>query len=410
MSSRLTETRLGRGKLAELCDIRQIVEWLADGARSAPQPSQVLAQLCDRLVASGVPLWRVAVFVRTLHPQIMGRRLLWRPGAEVEVSEAPFELLDSAQFRDNPIARVYATGAAVRRRLADADCIDDFPVLTDLRAERVTDYLALPLAFVDGTVHVVTCTTRQPGGFTYAQIAGIEAVIAPLARVAEIHALRRTATNLLDVYVGHQAGERVLAGRIRRGDIEEIHAAIWLSDMRGFTALADRLAPRVLMDLLNRYFDCQVPAILAQRGEVLKFIGDGLLAIFPIAGDEDSAAVCAGALTAARRAKASLAALARSSGPQTGGELRFGLALHLGEVLYGNIGGGNRLDFTCIGPAVNLAARLEKLAGQLGRAIVASGEFARHCPGEFAALGEFALAGFAAPQAAFAPQEEVPPE
>ena len=381
-------------------EIKEVVDWLIDGARSAPQPVQVLAQLSERLVACGIPLWRVAVFVRTLHPQVMGRRFIWRPGTEIEVSEAPFEMLESADFLENPIAQVYAAGCALRRKLADPDCAEDFPVLAELRAEGITDYLASPLIFTDGAIHALTCTTRQPGGFTDAQIAGIEAIITPLARVAEIRALRRTGSVLLDTYVGHDAGERILAGHIRRGDIEEIHAAIWLSDMRGFTALADGLPPRVLIDILNRYFDCQVPAILDHGAEVLKFMGDGLLAIFAITGDESE--VCNRALAAARQAQASIAALAASAMPG----LRFGLALHIGDVLYGNIGSGNRLDFTCIGPAVNCAARIEKLTGQLGRAILASDEFARHCPGEFAPLGEFSLAGFSTPQLVFGLRDE----
>jgi adenylate cyclase len=379
-----------------ICEIKEVADWLIDGARSAPQPVQVLAQLSERLVACGIPLWRVAVFVRTLHPQVMGRRFIWRPGTEVEVSEAPFELLESAAFLENPIAQVYATGRALRRKLADPDCAVDFPVLSELRAEGITDYLASPLLFTDGAVHAVTCTTRQSGGFTDAQIAGIEAIVTPLARVAEIRALRRMGSTLLDTYVGHDAGERILAGRIRRGDIEEIHAAIWLSDMRGFTALADSLPPRDLIGLLNHYFDCQVPVILDHGAEVLKFMGDGLLAIFTIAGDEDE--VCKRTLAAARQAQTNVAALARSAMPG----LRFGLALHIGDVLYGNIGSGNRLDFTCIGPAVNCAARIEKLTSQLGRDILASDEFARHCPEEFTPLGEFRLAGFSAPQLVFA--------
>jgi len=380
--------------------IRAVVDWLIDGARSAPQPQQVLAELCDRLVACSIPLWRVAVFVRTLHPNVMGRRFVWRPGAEVETSEAPFELLETAEFRDNPIARVYETSRAIRRKLTDPGYVVDFPVLAELRAQGVTDYLASPLFFTDGAIHVVTCTTQQPGGFTEAQIAGIDAIITPLARVAEIRALRRTASIVLDTYVGHDAGERILAGRIRRGDIEEIHAAIWLSDMRGFTGLADSMPPPVLIDLLNRYFDCQVPVILDHGAEVLKFMGDGLLAIFTI--EDNEVEVCRRTLAAARQARANIAAL--SGSPALG--LRFGLALHIGDVLYGNIGSGNRLDFTCIGPAVNFAARIEKLTGQLGRAILASGEFSRHCPSEFTALGEFSLAGFSAPQLVFGLEDE----
>ncbi len=198
-------------------DIRSIADWLVDGARSTMQAHQVLAELCDRLVGCGIPLWRAAVFVRTLHPHIMGRRFVWRPGAGVEVRDAPFDLLETAEFRGSPVAQVYAGGMPIRRRLADADCPIDFPMLRELRDEGVSDYLASPLLFTDGEIHLATWTTRRPGGFTDAQIEGIESILAPLSRVAEIRALRRTAGNLLDTYVGNHAGERILAGQIRRG-------------------------------------------------------------------------------------------------------------------------------------------------------------------------------------------------
>ena len=389
-------------------DIKATAEWLADGARSAPQPQQVLSQLCERLLACGIPLWRVAVFIRTLHPNVMGRRFVWRPGAEVETSEAPFELLASADFLENPVARVYQTSHAIRRKLSDPDCTIDFPILTELRAEGVTDYLAVPLLFTDGAIHVVTCTTRQSGGFTDGQIAGIDAIIAPLTRVAEIRMLRRMASILLDTYVGRSPGERILAGHIRRGDIEEIHAAIWLSDMRGFTALADRVPPRQLIDLLNRYFDCQVPADprSPRRGAQIygrRVVGD--------ISDCRRQCRCRRSLLphACRRARVrtNVAALSEEIGPEDLGALRFGLALHVGEVLYGNIGSGNRLDFTCIGPAVNLAARIEKLTGQLGRVILASEDFARQCPQDFSLIGQFNLAGFGAPQLVFGLEDEI---
>jgi adenylate cyclase len=278
----------------------------------------------------------------------------------------------------------------------------DYPVLQDLRDEGVTDYLISPLRFTFGEIHFASWATRQAGGFTDAQIATIETVVAPLARVAEIRAAYRVASNLLATYVGAKAGARVLAGQIRRGSTEQIHAAIWLSDMRGFTELADRLAPQDLVDLLNRYFDCQVPAILDRGGEVLKFMGDGLLAIFPFGGGVEPATVCAGALAAAFEARAKVAGLCSERDEH----LRFGLALHVGDVLYGNIGSGNRLDFTCIGPAVNLAARLEKLAGRLGRTILTSDEFANHCKNTLRPIGKFAIAGFAGKQTAYGIRDE----
>ena len=382
------------------CDTTSIAEWLIDGARSAPEPHQVLAQSCERLLGCGIPLWRVAVFVRTLHPNIPGRAFVWRRGEEVQVRPADFELFESEEFRNIPVAAVYQRGIAIRRRLADPDCPIDFPVLGDLKAEDVTDYLASPLCFTNGAIQVVTWTTRLPGGFTQAQIAGLEIILPPLARVAEVRALRREATNLLDTYVGHHAGARILDGQIRRGHAEAIHAAIWLSDMRGFTASADRLPLETLIELLNRYFDCQVPAILEAGGEVLKFMGDGLLAIFPIDG-ADAGPVCERALAAALDARKRISAMRVPAGLAGGDGIRFGLALHVGQVLYGNIGSGNRLDFTCIGPAVNLAARLEKLASRLGRTIVASADFAVHCPGALKPIGEFRVAGFNAAQPAF---------
>jgi adenylate cyclase len=272
-------------------------------------------------------------------------------------------------------------------------------MLRNLRAEGTTDYVAFPLVFTNGHIHVATWTTKRKGGFTPQEFSALESITAPLARVAEVRALQRTAQNLLDTYIGHQAGERIMAGKIRRGYIEAIRAAIWLSDMRGFTTLSERLPPQELIDLLNRYFDAQVPAILESGGEVLKFMGDGLLAIFPIANDDDAAAVCRRALACALAVRDRVAELPRKAEDAEG--TRFGLALHAGEVMYGNIGGGNRLDFTCIGPAVNLAARLEKVAAKLGETIVASAAFARHFPGELVSRGEFPVAGFAAPQTVY---------
>jgi len=380
---------------------KAVVDWLMDGARSTPLAQEVLSEICQRLTACGLPLWRAVVFVRTLHPQIMGRRFVWRPDTGTVVTDGSFDLLDRDVFRNSPMTHVTETGEAFRRRLADPDCPLDYPILHDLRAEGITDYVVSPLRFTNGDVHFASWATLQPGGFTDAEIAGLDAIVVPLTRVAEIRALHRVANVLLSTYVGQNAGGRVLAGQIRRGHTEEIHAAIWLSDMRGFTKLADRLPPQALVDLLNRYFDCQVPPILEHGGEVLKFMGDGLLAIFPIG--EGPAPVCAQALAAALAARTNVAAM-QGANEETG--VRFGLALHVGDVLYGNIGSGNRLDFTSIGPAVNLAARLENLAGQLGRSIVASQEFANHCGDALAPIGRFAVAGFADEQTAFGLHDE----
>jgi adenylate cyclase len=386
-------------------DIAAILAWLIDGARDVATPDAVLAELCERLVDRGIPLWRVAVFVRTLHPQVMGRGVKWRAGAGVTITEASFEVFDSDSFRGSPVARVYEEARPLRLRLDGVEA-GAFPQLAELRAEGGTDYLAFPLLFCNGEVHVATWATQQRGGFTDRQRAALEAVNAPLARVTEIYALRRTATNLLDTYVGKEAGARILAGQIRRGFTETIRAAIWLSDMRGFTALADRMPPPALIELLNRYFDCQIPAILNHGGEILKFIGDGLLAIFPFAAGAGPQSVCDAALATAAEVRRAISELRDwPTSPEATGP-RYGLALHIGELLYGNIGAANRLDFTCIGPAVNLASRLQDLAARLGRTTLLSAEFARYFGPGAVPLGEFALPGFREPQPAYGLADE----
>jgi adenylate cyclase len=389
-------------------DLQKITDWLIDGARSAPSPPRIMAETCERLVGAGLPLWRVGVFVRTLHPDIFGRSFVWRHGADVVMATANFDVRDSDEFRSSPLSVLYSTEKEVRRRLSDNAAIDNSPFLADMRQEGVTDYIAFPLRFTDGSIHSASWTTKRTGGFTEDHVEGLRKVVPPLARVIEIISWRRTASNLLDTYVGNRAGERILAGQIRRGHTDTMHAAIWLSDLRGFTALSDRLPAETVVDILNRYFDCQVSSIRTHGGEVLKFMGDGLLAVFPI--DEyvgDIQQVCSSVLEAARESRASVEEMQYPIGDFVE-RFRFGVALHVGRILYGNIGGGNRLDFTCIGPAVNLAARLEKIAGRLSRTIVASAGFAGICPGGWADLGEFPIAGFSKAERVYGLLDETP--
>jgi adenylate cyclase len=388
-------------------DLQKTIDWLVNGARSAPSPPQMMAETCERLVRAGIPLSRVNIFIRTLHPDIFGFSFVWRPGEEVTVTSASFDAPDSQEFKSSPLAILYETASEVRYRLDDPESAR-FPFLDDMRAEGVTDYFAAPLLFADGLINSSSWTTKQPGGFSNAQLDGLRSLIPPLARLIEIISLRRRASLLLDTYVGNRAGERILGGQIRRGHTDTMDAAIWLSDLRGFTALSDRLPAETVVDILNSYFDCQVSAIKTHGGEVLKFMGDGLLAVFPI--DEyvgDVRQVCSRVLEAARDSRASVEALQYPIG-ETVERFRFGVALHVGKILYGNIGGGNRLDFACIGPAVNLAARLEKIAGRLNRTIVASAGFAGICAGGWTELGEFPIAGFSKAERVFGLLDEGP--
>jgi adenylate cyclase len=373
------------------------IEWLHDGCPSTSTADEALSELCVRLTGVGLPLVYGAIFVRTLHPEIMGRRFIWHPKTGVTASSVGYDLFDDPEYRHSPIKHVFDQGTRLRRRLGEPDCPLDFTMLDRFRDEGVTDFVALPLRASDGAMHASAWMTQAQGGFAEHHIEILHAIQKPLARMVEVRSLKRTAVNLLDTYVGGQAGERILSGHIRRGDIEAIRAAIWLSDMRGFTARADRMPVADLVELLNRYFDCQVPAIREAGGEVLKFMGDGLLAIFPVGGAAESA-VCSAVLSVARRIEATVAG-ADWGALEAPGAVKFGVALHIGEVMYGNVGSANRLDFTCIGPAVNLAARIEALSGQISRTILASSAFAAHAPdAALEPLGEFSLKGVAAPQ------------
>ena len=188
-----------------ISDLQKLTDWLIDGARSAPTPPRMMAETCERMVQAGLPLWRVGVFIRTLHPDIFGRNFFWRPREEVEMGTVDFDVLDSPGFINSPLAIVFTEGKEVRGRLDELQS-GRFPIFADLHAEGVTDYIAMPLLFIDGSIHASSWTTKQPGGFSDEQMSALRSLIAPLARVIEIVSLRRTASLLLDTYVGNRAG------------------------------------------------------------------------------------------------------------------------------------------------------------------------------------------------------------
>jgi len=381
--------------------IADTVAWLIDGARSAPEARDVLDALCRRLVEAGMPLWRVAVYVRTLHPHVVARRFVWRADAPVEVAEASYALLDSDEYRTSPVPDVYQRGAIIRRRLADPACAIDYPVLTDFRAQGITDYLAVPLVFTDGETHAATWTTCAPGGFTVAQIAALNSITRPLARVAEVRALRRTATNLLDTYVGRRSGARILAGHVQRGDVETIEAAFWYSDLRDFTMLNETLPAADLLALLNDYFGAVTSVATAHGGEVLQFIGDAALVIFPI-GEDGRRGACRAALAAARDALSAIDAVNQTRAEAAKPIIRFGIGLHVGTVSWGNVGGVDRLGINVVGPAVNRTARIESLTKQVGLPLLLSEDFAAALDVTTRPVGRFTLKGVPEPQTVYA--------
>jgi adenylate cyclase len=291
----------------------------------------------------------------------------------------------------------------VRRRVDVADAELDFPILYDLKAEGATDYFALPLKSSFGTNHMVTYVTDRTGGFTAQEIADLTRVSQRLALLADLRSQRRIASNILDAYLGPKTGPKVLAGQIRRGTGEEITAVLWSSDLRGFTERSDRLPGTQMIALLNALFDAQATAIASHGGEILKFIGDGLLAIFPIEHADKAATAARCALDAAIQAVAAARGLMHDPPLADEPPLEIVVALHVGTAIYGNIGAADRLDFTVIGPAVNLVSRIEAVAKALDHPIVVSDDFARAYGGPLQPLGRHELRGLATPHDLFAP-------
>jgi adenylate cyclase len=374
-------------------DVQPVVDWLVEGAPPAKQPQDVLLQLCHRLRDTGFPLYRANVSVRTLHPNVLGRGFNWNEDRDaVEVIEAPHEFLESEQFRNSPMRVIFTENVEVRRRLCDPGCPMDFGILPDLLAAGATDFIALPLRFLNGEVHAASYATRQPQGFSDDQVEALRRVSNALARIAEIYAHLRKARNVLDAYLGQQTGEKVLAGQIKRGDGEEIRAVIWFCDLRDSTPLAESMSREAFLKLLNDYFECVLGPVQERGGEILRFIGDAALAIFPI-GHDPAAVACAKALEAAQESVIRMKKL--NAGREV--PLRFGIGLHLGLVLYGNIGTPTRIEFTVIGAAANEAARIEGLCKLLHIDLAISENVARHLPGRLRPLGRHALRGVGAP-------------
>jgi adenylate cyclase len=365
-------------------------------------------EMCRRIVAAGIPIWRAFCFVGTLHPQIAASAYVWHDETGAERFTAGHGLEATEQFAVSPIAAVRRTRRTLRRRLEDPACPTDFPVLADYRKVGGTDYLAVPMPCSDGATNAITFLTNRPGGFNQEETSGLEKIAQALGVIVELQSSRRITKGLLDTYVGQRTGARVLEGAITRGTGETIGAVIWDCDLRGFTKLTERLARDEIISLLNQYFEIMARAVLSEGGEVLKFVGDGMLAIFELRESKDAAPSCAAALKAARAAVSDMAecnAKRRAAGAP---EIHFGLALHLGEVYYGNIGAEDRLDFTVIGPAVNHASRLEKRGSELGRSVVTSASFAAASAEPLESLGFHELRGIAEPQEVFAPAIAIP--
>ncbi|MEM7255491.1 MAG: DUF427 domain-containing protein [Pseudomonadota bacterium] len=388
-----------------------LVRWLLQDANEAASTTELLEGFAATLNHSGIPLWRLWLTVPTLHPQLFSFSYIWDSdsGGAVE-RQIGRGIIEEERFLESPIKPILEGAGGLRRRLEGPEPQLDFSVVRDQYESGATDYVAMPVVFSDGQINAMTLTTKRAGGFSTRDLGFVYEILPTLARLIEVHAVKRKSVQLLKTYLGRHTGERVLDGHITRGDGEQIHAVIWFCDLRDSTGLASRLSDDAFLNVLNTFYDCVAGAVLDHGGEVLRFIGDAALAIFPIGtggdrrrkGADSATAVCETARRAATAAQARIAEQnrLRAAGGET--PIGYGIALHLGDVTYGNIGTANRLEFTVVGNAANEAARIESLSKTLGEPLLFSESFvAASGDGNFRSLGRHELRGLNAHQEIF---------
>jgi adenylate cyclase len=352
---------------------------IASGIADEPVASLVEGAM-QRLVLAGVPLHRMQVGFRILHPLFDGMGVTWTEEAGVEISYYEDIDRDGSSFRLSPFYFMLNEALTeLRLRLDREGAAERFPVLMDLKARGFTDYLALIVSFGGAALHPeshqglgTSWSTRAGQGFSTSDIAAMRQVIAPLALALRVVIKDQITKNALNTFHGPLVGGRILAGTIKRGAGERLAAALWYSDLRNSTGLADQLPVEDFLDLLNVYFDCAAGAVTAQGGQVLDIVGDAIVAFFPVSDEADGeAAACRAALRAAAEAQARLAALKAEDHSRAQG-ICFGIGVHFGEVVFGNAGTAERLKFGVIGRAVNEVARTEDMSKELGRPVVVS--------------------------------------
>ncbi len=387
-------------------NLQETREWLVRDGLRYTNFAVLYEELVWRIIASGAPISRATVHVGTLHPQLAGYS--WN-----------FELFDGCvdeiivgrqagagpSFKLNPLFRVLTEGETVRVAPQDPEDAGRFPLMAEFAEQGVTDYIARPLGGGSDYNNAGTIATRQPGGFTDEQYHALTGIFDLFALFIERHIAQQISANVLDTYLGASAGAEVLSGAIQRGAGRRIEAVIWVSDLRGFTDRSERMSEEEVSQMLNLYFGALAGAVMDHGGEVLKFIGDGLLAVFPVAGDAADAAT-----RALAAAEASVVEVGKLNDdppedlPKAALPLNTGIALHLGEVFFGNVGSPSRLDFTVIGRAVNEASRVETLTKEVGRPLLITSPVAKLLARRMEAMGAYPLKGVEAPVEVFAPK------
>lgn len=381
-----------------------IVQWLYSEASGLPGTLEVVSEMATRLRAGNVPVDRVITGIWVVHPDVRAEVSVWNSDGPPELVRYKSDRNSDEGYQSSPIKRVHDTSQSVRVEIGRQTAEDDeFPIISELREDGFTDYVALPMPFSDGSIKVASFATKAPGGFSKAHLSVFDSLVRPLALVCELKTLRRTAETVLDTYVGPRAGLKVLDGATRRGEGEWIKAVVSFADIRGFTRLSNTLPADKIVLFLNKYFGAMTEAVEAHGGEVLKFIGDEVMAIFPYETEEEAREAAFNALLAAGDTLSKVKEMNQQKTCLVTPDMSVCIALHAGDVFYGNVGSETRLDFTVVGPAVNLASRIAELAKDLGRDVLVSDAIAGIMGCRSGLYGTYQVKGFDDPVLVYSP-------
>lgn len=373
-----------------------VAEWLLQTSAGKLEPEAFVSALAEHLNQQGFAICRVSAWIPTLHPELWGNQLFWDKKGQCRVVRRDHDVSSTPDYIGTPAEVIHRDRVASLRCRLDAPREQiPFALLRDLAEAGATDYFILSLDPGGDRPPWIAFATDRSGGFAPGQVERLLALGPLLSLHFQLARASFATRSLLEVYLGANAAERVLAGQFRRGTGVERRAAMWFCDLRGFTELGDRLPPREVVRVLDAYFELVATPIQGHGGEILKFIGDAVLAVFPVADDDREP--CQRALRAADEALDALHAWSRADGTRPA--LAIGVGLHLGEVMYGNVGGRGRLDFTVIGGSVNEVCRVEALCKPLGCPLLMTDTFASALGShELASLGRHALRGVSEPR------------
>lgn len=380
--------------------VNTINQWMITHGRCSDDPIKVVCQYCTMLQEANVPLWRVNIGQRFANPLLIAWGVIWTP-ENTETYNVPYDQMITSDYLGSSFQYIHENQKPLHKSLLNLDPVRDHSSYLEYAAAGGTDYYATLLDYGDGSQHGCTFATKAKMGFNNDHLQLIEATKPGLSSALEPMTMRKTAQSLLRTYLGDGPSQAVWNGSIILGERTDMEAVVMFSDLRGFTELSDSVSKETMFDALSDYFELVVKIVQKNNGDVLKFMGDGILSIFPVSKLSERNSMCRMAALAAQNIISELSQLNTSRTKLGKFPLQLGIGINLGSVSYGNIGSPSRLDFTVLGSAVNIASRIEGLTKSVEANVLATAAIANAAPEMFQEQGIYPVRGVRDPQALF---------